>query len=55
MNCPAEDWPDEAVLALRCSLCRGIVVRTSEGVIGVLLGEIQRLSAEVEMLKTRSA
>jgi len=54
MNCPAEGSPDEEVVALRCGLCKGILARTSEGVLEVLLGHIQQLESEVEDLKRRA-
>lgn len=53
MNCPAEGWPDEQVVAIRCGVCRKVVARTTEGVVEILLGHVQRLSAEVEELKAR--
>lgn len=53
-NCPAEGFPDEQVPAIRCRQCRETVVRTTEGVVEVLLDHIRRLSDEVRELRERT-
>jgi hypothetical protein len=51
MNCPAEGWPDEEVVAIICGACQAVRASTTERVVDVLLQQVKELSARIERLE----